>query len=149
MQIRPIKENEIKEASLIVGKNYSLAYAHSSAIEIKAMFENQVIPPKYLVAEEKGKIIGLAGYIQSWMDYHIYNIFWVNVEPKNQGKGIGTKLVQTTINRIKSIKGKNKKAHLILLTTTKPNFYKKLGFRKLTKLRKNNEFLMALDLINE
>jgi len=56
----------------------------------------------------------------SWMDYNIYNIFWVNVSPIHQGKGIGTALIEKIIKIIK-----RKKAKIILLTTSKPKFYSK------------------------
>ena len=84
MKIRILKESDIQQASKIVGLNYSKKYEKTSFMEMEAMFKNYVIKPQYLVAEDKGKTIGLAGYIQSWMDYNVYNVFRVNVSPKYQ-----------------------------------------------------------------
>ena len=134
MKIRSIKKSEVATASKLVGLNYSKNYEKSSKKEIGATFTNSVIPPKYLVAEEKGKVIGFGGYIQSWMDYSVYNIFWVNVHPKEQGKGIGTKLVRALIDKIKGAGSKKNPPRLILITATTENtrFYeKRFGFKKM------------------
>lgn len=141
MEIRPIKKNQVAQASKIVGKNYSKLFERKSRREINAAFTNKVNGPKYLVAEEKGKVVGFAGYIESWMDYDFYQIFWVNVEPEFQGKHIGTVLVEKVISEIR----KRNNVRFILLTTTKPSFYRKFGFRSLLKFKKDHE-LMILDL---
>lgn len=141
MKIRQIKEREIDVASKIVGLNYSKEYEKRSKREIEAMFRDYAVKPKYLVAEHNGKIVGFAGYIQSWIDYHIYQIFWVNVLPKYQKKGIGTALVRKIIQIIK-IKHGEDKAYLILLTTSLPKFYERLGFETLLKLKRNNHLMI-------
>ena len=106
---------------------------------MEAMFKNYVINPQYIVAEDKGEIIGLAGYIQSWMDYNIYNIFWVNVAPNYQGKGIGKALVAKVINIIK----KKKNVKMILLTASIPKFYSKnFGFKTLATFETHHNKLM-------
>jgi predicted N-acetyltransferase YhbS len=78
------------------------------------------------------------------MDYDIYNIFWVNVMPMHQGKGIGSALVQKIIGIIKK-----KNAKLILLSTSKPEFYsKKFKFKTLSKFKSDKYDLMSLKLKN-
>ena len=72
MRILPVKEIDIETCSRIVGLNYSRKYQNSARKEIEAMFRNYVYKPQYLVAKEGNTIRGFAGYIQSWMDYHIY-----------------------------------------------------------------------------
>jgi len=147
MKIRNLKYDEINFVSKIVGKNYSKVYERSSKQEFGAMFSNPVIPPNYLVAENNGHILGCCGYIQSWMDYGVYQIYWVNVLPKHQGNGIGTSLVNAAIKRIKSIRG-NGKATMILLTAKGKNvgFYRtKFGFKKLHWLDED-EYLMGLSI---
>lgn len=144
MIIRPIKKSEVKEAAIIAGLNWEREDMKIASREINAMFESKVIPPKYLVAEEKNKVIGLAGYSQSWIDYQIYNIFWVNVHPSHQGKGIGSKLILNAIKEIKKNKGDNK-ARLIILSTNKPKFYTRFGFKILSNPY-DKYFLMGLKL---
>ena len=143
MKIRPLKKGEEQALSKIVGLNYTREFQRSSVKEFRAMFDNPVIPPTYLVAEEKDKILGFAGYVQSWMDYHIYEVFWVDVEPARQGQGIGLKLMKRVMSEIRKKKRTNK-AYAVLLTTDKPGFYEKLGFGKLLKV--SNYYLMSLNL---
>jgi predicted N-acetyltransferase YhbS len=147
MKIRPIKKSEIKRASQIVASNYSMRYGKYAKREITAMFDNKVFPPHYLVVEENGEVLGFGGYIQSWMDYNIYNIFWVNVDPKYQRKGIGSLLVARIINEIKGLRGTDKKGYMILLTTDKPRFYtERFGFRILSQVSDKKYPLMGLNL---
>lgn len=142
MNIRILKPSDIKQASKIVGINYSKKDEKMSFMEMEAMFKNYAVKPQYLVAEEKNEIIGLAWYIQSWMDYDIYNIFWVNVTPKHQWKGVWTALIEKIIKIVK-----NKKAKMILLTTSKQKFYSKIfKFETLSKFNKNKDDLMALKI---
>ena len=147
MKIRLLKKSEIKDATRIVGINYSKEYQRSSTLEIKDMFGKSTIRPIYYVAENNGKIVGFAGFIQSWMDYSIYEIFWVNVHPDEQGKGIGKALVSKIITEIK----KKKNAKLILLTADKNvnnDFYYKMNFEfKTLELFSNKQHhLMSLSL---
>src|SRR3990172_11438476 len=144
MRIRLLKETEIGTVSKIVGLNYPKKYERHSKREIEAMFKNYADNPTYLVAEQDSEIVGFAGYAQSWMDWHIYEIFWVNVSPQYQNKGIGTELVRKAMQNIRNKRGKDE-ANLILLTTTSPEFYRKLGFETLTERKKNN-YLMFLRL---
>lgn len=99
----------------------------------------------YFVAKDKDTIVGLAGFIQSWMDYNIYEIFWVNVSPEKQRQGVGRQLVSKIIKEIKA----KKNARLILLTANQAvgnaTYYKKLyGFKTLEKFG-NNYHLMSLN----
>ena len=123
MKLRLLQKKNIKACAIIVGQNYSKNWQRTSSAELKSMFSNTAIRPVYWVAEDERKIVGFAGYIQSWMDYNIYQIFWVNVLPELQKRGIGKQLVSKVINEIK----KDKNAYLIQLTATTPNskYYRK------------------------
>jgi N-acetylglutamate synthase-like GNAT family acetyltransferase len=147
MIIRQLRQKDIITASKIVGLNYSKKDEALSKKEIEAMFEKYTYAPKYIVAEENKKIVGFAGYIMSWMDYHVYNIFWVNVAPEHQGKGIGTKLIKRAILEIQKNKS-YKTANMIIITTNKPQFYEKIGFKILSELRESQpkEYLMSMKL---
>lgn len=140
MRIRVLKERDIEACVRIVGLNYSKKYSGLARKELQAKFRNVVGSPEYVVADEKGEVAGFTGYIQSWMGYNVYDIFWVNVHPKRQGKGIGTKLVKEAIRRIRKFKGENK-AHIILLTTKNPGFYRKFGFKTISVFKKKHHFM--------
>jgi N-acetylglutamate synthase-like GNAT family acetyltransferase len=110
------------------------------------MFQKIVNTPQYLVIEEKGKVVGVTGYISSWMDYHTYELFWVNVAPEYQGRGLGKKLVASVLKEIKKIRGRDEYACVILLGTKIPSFYKQFKFKTLMRFNKRKHHLMALSL---
>jgi ribosomal protein S18 acetylase RimI-like enzyme len=147
MKIRLLQKSDIDQAAAIVGRNYSKKYEKSSHLELSDMFDAGVIKPTYFVAEEDDKIIALAGFIQSWMDYSLYEIFWVNVLPEKQRLGLGQKMVWRLISEIKKKKG----ACGILLTANGlkniPKWYKnKFKFKTIQKFEKNNDDIMYLSL---
>ncbi len=145
MKIRPLQKKDICAAAAIAGRNYSKTDEASSARELRSMWSDAAIKPTYYVAEEKARVVGFAGYMQSWMDYCVYQIFWVNVAPEYQGSGIGTKLVKTIIRAIR----KNDEAALIELTVAAKDaryYAKHFGFKKLTSFSRPTDFLMSLSL---
>ena len=143
MNIRTLQEADIPAAAGIVGKNYSPVYAESAAREFQDMFGTAAIKPNYIVAEEEGDILGVAGFIQSWMDYNVYNIFWVNVDPEHQRQGVGKLLMQKVIDEIKS----QPDPRLILLTTDSPAYYQEhFQFEDLYTFMDGTYRLMCLSL---
>lgn len=145
MNIRYLKQEEIGAVSEIIGKNWTQEDAQASRPELEAMFTQKVMPPTYLVAESDNEIRGVAGYVQSWMDYHAYHIFWVNVDPEHQRRGIGTSLVQKAIYEIKKQEGENR-AKIILLTAKDTEFYEKIFGFKVYYPFKNGVAVMGLGL---
>lgn len=148
MNLRLIKPSDIEALAGIVEANYTITDALLAKRELRAMFDQKVLPPRYVLAEEKARPLGFAGYSQTWMDYHIYNIFWVNVHPEHQGKGVGTALVRRVIKEIKR-QEHGGESLVILLTATNPHLYEnKFGFRKITMFKEGKTALMALSLEN-
>ena len=120
--------------------NYPKRYYKSVKRELLSAFKNYAYKPKYIVAEDGGNVVGFAGYINSWMDYHIYQIFWVNVHPKFQGRGIGTALMKRAIKEIKKNKGDAKPYAILLIDTSKhPPFYRRLGFERVMGVKKTGK----------
>lgn len=148
MLIRPLTENDIPYAAAIVGRNYSEEsekYVPSATLELQAMFGDAPIKPSYFVAVHDDQIVGFAGFMQSWMDYNIYNVFWVNVDPDYQRQGIGKELVRTVIGAIRL----DANARMILLTTTSPEYYADhFGFKVLQSFMDGEYQLMSLSLEN-
>lgn len=112
MKIRLLRPEEVNEASKIIGQNYTKEFQRSGKKELRSMFSNAAIRPKYFVLIDKGKIIGLGGFTQSWMDYSIYEIFWINVLQNRQNQGLGKRIVGRILKEIR----KDKNARQILLT---------------------------------
>jgi ribosomal protein S18 acetylase RimI-like enzyme len=111
------------------------------------MFTKGPVRPVYFVAEEEGKVLGLAGYVQSWMDWDVYEIFWVNVLPGRQRQGIGKELTEKIISEIR----KKKDASLILLSATPINakYYKDNFNFKVIGPSSKGYSLMGLSLLSE
>ena len=112
--------------------------------ELKEMFSKSPHKPTYLLLEDKKEILGFGGFISSWVDNMIINMFWVNVNSKYQKKGIGTKIVEGLIKEIKKIK--NPKPKMITISTKIPLFYKKFGFKKITSKYDRDYVLMGKNL---
>lgn len=143
MKFRYIRIDDVPVCAKIAGMNFWEHLEKSAFKEIQETFNKKdPLPPQYIVVEEKGKIIWFAGFINAWMDYNIYEIFWVNIHPDYQGQWIGTKLVEKVISHIK----KHQNVLKILLTTKKPWFYQeKFWFREISQL-KEDEVLMELNI---
>ncbi|MES2023113.1 MAG: GNAT family N-acetyltransferase [Patescibacteria group bacterium] len=145
MIIRLLKKKDIKSASVIARLNYSKKEEKLAKIELKEMFTKGPFRPVFYVAEEQGKIFGFAGYAQAWMEYSVYQIFWVNVAPNEKGKGVGKALISKVITEIK----KKKNADLILISADENaknhEYYKKhFGFKTLDLFNKKRYHLMSL-----
>ena len=142
IKIRKLRKQDIDAASAIVTRNYSPAYGRLARAEVAAMFDlSAVSRPTYYAAIEGNRLLGFAGYVVSWMDYEVANIFWVNVDPDHQKRGIGKLLINTLIAKAQ----KDKAINLVLLTTKTPAYYRKhFGFRTISKFGPNQDHLMEL-----
>ena len=68
------------------------------------MFSKSLIKPTYLVAEEKGKLVGCGGFIPSWVDNNVYDLFWLSVHPNFKNKGVGKNIVRYLIKGVRKIR---------------------------------------------
>jgi N-acetylglutamate synthase-like GNAT family acetyltransferase len=109
--------------------------------ELEEMFSKTLYKPTYIVIEDKKEILGCGGFISSWADSMVVNMFWINVDPKFQGKGIGSEIVRELIGEIRKMK--NPKPKMINIATNKPKFYEKFGFKKLGEKYDRNYILMG------
>ena len=57
--------------------------------ELNEMFSKSLLKPTYIVAIDKGIVLSFNGFIPSWVDNMVINLFWANTHPDYQGKGIG------------------------------------------------------------
>ncbi|MDP4039372.1 MAG: GNAT family N-acetyltransferase [Candidatus Pacearchaeota archaeon] len=145
MKVRYLRKNEIDKTVKIIEENNSKKYSLLAKKHLLAMFENKMYEPKFMVAEESGEILGFVGYIMSSLSFRTYEMMWVNVSKRHQKSGIGTKLVSKVISEIELIKYKGEKPSNILLSTLKPDYFKRFGFKTILKFKKNKH-IRALDL---
>ena len=144
MKFRKARKNDIAQMFEILKVN-NPGYPEKLALrELNEMFSDSFVCPTYIVAEDKKKILGFGGFIPSWVDNMVFDIFWVNVDPEHKGKGIGSELMKDLIVRI----GKMKKpeAKMILISTKKAGFYERFGFRAMGPGYDGDYALMGLRL---
>lgn len=141
MKFHRLKKTEIPRILNLVAEHYPKSYQKVASRDIQAMFTGIGNKPSYLAAEEKGVVIGFGGYCESWMDTGVCEVFWINVTNNAQGKGVGTEIV---LRLLKKIKQKNYKT--ILLTTTLPQFYIRLGFKELHRIPRSKYVIMIRDV---
>lgn len=144
MRLRKAKKQDISKMFEILKIN-SPKYPKKLAFqELNEMFSKSFLRPTYIVAEDKKEILAFGGFIPSWIDNMVFNIFWVNTNPKYKSQGIGSKLMMDLIDRIK--KTKNIKSKMIFISTKIPTFYKKFGFKKVNPKYDGDYILMSLNL---
>ncbi len=143
MKFRKAGKKDIPEMMEIIKVNYP-KYSEKAALnELHEMFSNSLIKPIYIVVEDKGKIVAFSGYIRSWVDYLVVNFFWFNTHPDHMNKGIGSKLARNLIERIRDPEEKPM-AKIITLSTRIPSFFKKFGFKTISKSYDRDYDLMSL-----
>lgn len=138
MRVRYLKKDEIDQCVNIVYKNYNRTDSVWARKEIDEMFKDKFNYPSVIAAVEKGKILGFAVYAFSWMSDNVAELFWLNVDPEHQGKGIATKLIKDMIKRLKRIPEGRFKPTLLLFSCKDKliPFYEKLGFKVIAKVSK-------------
>lgn len=140
MKLRALKKKDFPVVFDIIDEHYSADLADVALRDLTAMFTGRGVKPHYIIAEEKGEIVGFGGYCESWADTAVCEMLWMNVREDFQGQGVGTAIAKKLIASIK------KKYACVLITTTVPQFYKRLGFKKLHQIPKSAYLVMILDL---
>lgn len=119
--IRNAREEDLEEIYKIELKSFKIPYpCHYLKILLK------MAPTYFLVAEEKGQIIGyISGVTRLGKTGHIVSIA---VDPAHRGKGIGKKLVKTLLEKFKENGMKKARLEVRISNAAAINLYKKLGF---------------------
>lgn len=124
--IRPLQLADIETAVAIVEENYpGDPDVERARLELQDAFRDVAMQPRFLVCvDDQGEMLGFGGYVESWMNYHMYELFWINVRKAHQGQGIGTQIAKALV---KDIRERDPEAKWIMGTTTSLGFYEKLG----------------------
>lgn len=133
---------DISTMTRIVGDEYGSNDVQEAGHDFHGMFLAYGARPYYLIAEEEGIVIGFGGFREAEMDPDTAEMFWVTVDKQHRGHGVGTELVKKLIEEIK------KKYILVLLSTDKPEFYERLGFKQIHHItvESTKYSICALDL---
>lgn len=140
---------DIPDCVSIVEENYSDKNdTHFIEMELLECIIGKFEFPKAFVAIEKvgdrKTIIGFIVISWSWLSYHWYDLYWVNVQKKYQHKGIATRLINHSIKFLRDSDESEKfKAYGLLLSCKQylEPFYEKFGFKYIDKL--DDELLMS------
>lgn len=144
MRFRQAKKEDVSKMFEILKMNGSKYPKKLAFQELNEMFSKSPLKPTYIIAEDKKEILGFGGFMPLVIDTMIFGMFWLRVNPKYKGRGVGSGLVNERIRIIKNLKRFNPK--MILISTKIPNFAKKFGFKKLTSKYDGNYLLMSLNL---
>ena len=139
MKIRKAKLNDANGIANVLVQSYNIKDL-KEGIDV---FKNEIKKNHlYIIAEEKGKIIGIVTWVMHGLPKHqLCELDRIAVLPQYRGKGIAKKLFNALIRDVKSSykKNKSKFRKLYLLThsdnTRAHKFYEKLGFRHETTLK--------------
>lgn len=125
MTIRELQVTDIPTIKKIIATNYSDEYANLAEKDMLLSFSlSHSIKPHFFVATENESVVGVVGYSQSMMDFHNYEMFWLNVDSTYQKKGIGKSLVERVLTEATKHKGR-----LLIISTTLPEFYAQWNFK--------------------
>lgn len=145
MRFRKARTEDIPQMLEIIKLNNPNYPKKLALKELKEMFSESLSKPTYIVAEEKGNIVAFNGYIRSWVDNLVVNLFWLNTHPKYIKQGIGSRLVNNLVRRIRDPK-ETPKAKLVTISTKIPSFFMRLGFKTIAKKYDRDYDLMALKI---
>ena len=141
VKIRKATSKDAKGIANVLVQSYNIRDL-KEGIEV---FKNEVKKNhNYIVAEEKGKIIGIAAWLMHGLPKHqLCELDRIAVLPEYRGKGVSRELFGALINDAKQFYKKNKsKLRKLYLLTHAGNkraqkFYEKLGFRHETTLKQH------------
>jgi len=121
MKIRKAKIKDVKHMHDLINE-----YAQKREMLGRPLSELYENVQEFVVAEEKGKIVGCGALHISWED--LAEVKALAIDEKYQRKGIGTRIVKECHKISKSL-GVNK----VFALTFKPKFFLGLGYNKISR----------------
>ena len=141
MKIRKATIKDAKGIANVLVQSYNIKDLSEGLNVFKSEAEKN---HNYIVAEEKGKIIGIVTWLMHGLPKHqLCELDRIAVLPEYRGKGVSRKLFEALIKHAKSFYKKNRsKLRKMYLLTHADNarahkFYEKLGFKHETTLREH------------
>ena len=141
IKIRKAALNDAKRIANVLVQSYNI----KDLKEGVNVFKNETKKfHHYIVAEEKGKILGIVTWLMHGLPKHqLAELDRIAVLPEYRGKGVARKLFNALIKDVKLFYKKNKsKLRKLYLLTHADNirahkFYEKLGFKHETTLKEH------------
>ncbi|MEK6943803.1 MAG: N-acetyltransferase [Nanoarchaeota archaeon] len=141
MKIRKAVSKDAKGIANVLVKSYNI----KDLKEGIAAFKNETIKHHhYIVAEDKGKIVGIVTWVMHGLPKHqLAELDRIALLPECRGKGIAKPLFDALVKDAKQSYKKNKsKLRKLYLLTHEDNeraqkFYEKLGFKHETTLKEH------------
>lgn len=121
MKIRPAKVCDVKAMHALIG--YYAEQKEMLPRSLNDLYENI---QEYVVAEDKGKVVGCCAIHVSWGD--LAEVKGLAIDAAYQKKGIGTKLVGWCHKKALSLG-----IDTVFALTFKPQFFVKLGYYKISR----------------
>jgi N-acetylglutamate synthase-like GNAT family acetyltransferase len=137
--IRPLAIADVPAAVSLIREEWDPRSARDATRQFNSMFGEAPDPPHYLVADEDGAIVGVAGFRRAWIMQGTYEFCWIAIDKAHRGRGIGHELTERRIEEIDQRGGA-----LVLVMTGKVAFFEQFGFRALADF--DGQQLMALRL---
>lgn len=133
ISFRELKPTDIEICLSIIKQNYPLEEdRHWQDLLPKDLTDmlNQKYPSLCLLVLSGETAIGFGCYTKykekTNLQENVYGLTWINIIPKEQGKGIGRQLVAELEDCIRVLELRN---YHVILETDKPLFYQKLGYK--------------------
>ena len=124
LSFRRLDPSDLFPCLSILKENYPETYEYW-----KQFFIRDVSSVYFLVAMREDTLVGFGAYLPLENQPNIFRLIWINVPPKEQGRGIGKALVTELERKIKLNYG----TCMVVLETDKPVFYNKLGYSSYQK----------------
>jgi ribosomal protein S18 acetylase RimI-like enzyme len=132
---RNLRSADISALTKIVRETHCFTEAEV-AVAVELM-EDTTGYYQFIVAEEKGTVVGYSCYGHIAVTEASYDLYWIVVAPNAQAKGVGKKLMAETEQRIKAAGGGRVYAETSSQEKYLPtqHFYERCGFKKEAELK--------------
>jgi predicted N-acetyltransferase YhbS len=145
ISIQELTEDKLQETIEVTLRAFGEDERENSEIDFPATFLNMPRPYSTLIALHENKVIGAVQCMYSYLGIDMHNILWVCVDPTFQGKGVGTKIMQSACQHIETHFLKGKKGTIFLTAESgAEKLYQKFGFKIISTCHDGNPAMMKI-----
>ena len=138
---REARPSDVDDMVAVVDDCFPGADHASASREMLEAFSETLYRPVYRVAVDKDKLVGMAGFVPSYLDFETFEMFWVAVRPSWQDKGVGSRVVRAALDAI-AAQPERARPCQVLLSTDLDGYFARLGFERVAKSPKGEGWLM-------